>query len=174
MGRSRPKNGDHCGNRLPTQPRLDPKPSAGHKGAQHCWKIRATRAETCADKYRERNTVLRPSVSIEKHRNKHDQIPQENREDSLLPVHTARNQRRGEHVRGHFHRHREPKRNVVIGAPGALRDRCWRKVLVVKPRVMLNCEATGRVENTMKGWAHCQAPPRASRRRYWPRPVAAT
>ena len=38
----------------------------------------------------------------------------------LLPVHAARDQRRGQHVGGDLHRHGEPQRDVVVGAPGSL------------------------------------------------------
>ena len=119
---SRPHHNQHCVNRLPADPRLNPEPPAGHNRAQNRRHIRAAHAKRRAHKHRKRNPVLRAGMRIQQQRNQHDQIAQQNRADRLLPVHPARDQPRGKHVGAHLHRHREPQRDVVVRAPRAMRE----------------------------------------------------
>ena len=83
-----------------------------------------------------RDAVLRAGVRVQQHGDQHDEVAEQDREDGLLPVHAAGDQRGGEHVGGDLHRHGEPQRDVVVGAPGALRGEGRGEVGVVEAWVV--------------------------------------
>ena len=88
-----------------------------------------TGAERCAHEDREWNAVLCAGMRVEQHRDEHDQIAEKDGEDRLLPVHASGDERRRQHVGRDLHRHREPERDVVVGAPGARAQVGWARGL---------------------------------------------
>ncbi len=130
--RSRPHDPQHRVNRFSADPRLNPEPPARHQRAQHRRHIRTPHPKRSPHKHRKRYSIPRPGVRVQQHRNQHNQIAQQNRPHCLRPVHPARNQPRGQHVRGNAHAHRHPKRSVVVRSPGSFFDRYRREIAIVK------------------------------------------
>ena len=59
-------------------------------------------------------------------------LPMKDRDDRLLPVHSALDQAGRQHVGENVHRHRNPKRCEVVGSPVPLLGRGRRKIVVVE------------------------------------------
>ena len=97
--------------------------------------VRATHSKRCAHEDWERNAVLCPGMRVQNHRNQNDQVAEKNGADRLLPTHSARNKARSQHVGGNTNAHRDPKRRVIVDAPGAPIGRNGRQILVVKARI---------------------------------------
>ena len=124
--------------RVAADPRLDAEPAARDQRAQQRRNVRAERAERGAAIHRKRNAVLRAGVRVEHHRNEHDEVAEENREDGLPPIHAAADERRGEHVGRDAGRHGNPQRGETADAPFAPRGRHRREVVIVK-RLWSSC-----------------------------------
>ncbi len=131
----RKKDREDFVDRVSTDPRLDAEPAARDERAHQCWNIRAPRAERGAAENREWNSITRPGVRVQDHRNEHDEIAEENRHDRLPPIHPATDQRRREHVSRNAGRHRNPERGITRQAPGAALRRHRRKIGVVEASI---------------------------------------
>jgi len=116
----RDEDSKHGKDGLAADPALDAKPSAGDECAQDGGDICAENAEAGAHIDRKWDAVLRSSVGIEHHRNEDDEVAEEDGAERLFPAHAGGDETAGEHVGGDADRHRDPKRDVVVDAPGAI------------------------------------------------------
>src|SRR5205823_8857742 len=80
-------------NGIAANPGLNAKPTAGDERAHERGNVRAARSKRSATENREGDSVTRPGVCIEDHRNNDDQIAKENGEDGLRPIHPTANKR---------------------------------------------------------------------------------
>ncbi len=95
-------------NGVAADPGLDAEPTAGHESAEERRDIRADGAERGATINGKWDAVVCSCVRVEDHRNEHDEVAQENRDDCLPPIHSTANKRRGEHIGGNAGGHRNP------------------------------------------------------------------
>ena len=123
---------EHRVQRFAADPGLDAEPSAGDERAHQRRHVRAERAVGGAGEHRERNAVLRARVRVQQDRDEHDRVAEQDREQRLRPVHAGRHQPRRQHVGRDAVRHADPQRGVVVGRPGAPRQRDRRQILVVE------------------------------------------
>ena len=79
--------------RVATDPCLDAEPTARHQRTQNCGDIRAQWTKRGAAINGEWDSVARPGVGVEDHRHKHDEVAEEDREDSLPPIHATADER---------------------------------------------------------------------------------
>ena len=114
-------DGEDLVDRLAADPGLDAEPAAGDQGPQERRDVRPEDAERRPAVDRERDAVLGPGVGVQDHRDQHDRVAQEDRQDRLPPVHPLGDQRRGQHVGRDAGRHRDPEGRDVLGAPPPLR-----------------------------------------------------
>jgi hypothetical protein len=71
-------------------------------------------------------------VGVQRHRNEHDQVAEENREDSLPPVHALLDQAASQGIGGDANRHPDPERGDAPHRPGAGHERDRREIVVDK------------------------------------------
>ena len=91
----RHERNDHGINGFPADPCLNAEPATRNQRTEHRRNIRSEHAEGSSSKNGERNPVLRSGVGVEKHRNQHQHVAEEDREQGLFPVHAAGNHAAG-------------------------------------------------------------------------------
>ena len=119
-------------NGVAADPGLNAEPAARDERAHERGNVRAARAERGAAKNREGDSVARPGVRVQDHRDDDDEVAEKNREDRLRPIHAAADERRRQHVSRDAGRHRNPKRGETADAPFAPLLRHRRKIDIVK------------------------------------------
>src|SRR3989442_1336349 len=124
----RPEDSEQRIDRHPADPGLDAEPSARDHRPQERRDVRAARAECRAGEHGERNPVARPRVGADHERNEHDHVAQQDRDETLPPVHPCGDHARGEHVCWNAYTHLDPERRDVPHVPGALADPRGRQV----------------------------------------------
>ena len=127
-----PQHVEHRVDGLAADPGLDAKPAAGHQRAQHCRNVCAAHAKGGAHEDGKGMPYLAPAWAFRSMGIRTMRLPSRMVTECLLPVHAARDEAGGEHVGGDPHRHGEPERDVVVGAPGALLGRGGCEVGVVE------------------------------------------
>jgi hypothetical protein len=122
MGRAterRKKNCQNFVNRLAADPGLNAEPSAGDKSAQEGRDVGPLDPKGGPAIDRKRNAIARPGVGIEDHRDQHNQVAKENRQDRLRPIHAPADERGGEHISGDAGGHGNPERGEIPPAPAS-------------------------------------------------------
>ncbi len=144
---------------LAADPGLDPEPAAGHERAHERGEIRAEGAVGGAREDGKRDAVLRARVRVQEDRDEHDRVPEQDRDESLPPVHARGHEAGRQHVGRDAVRHADPERGVVVGGPVARRDRHGSEVLGCRggsPR----CGACRRARRGRRGGSSRSAWPR--------------
>lgn len=98
---------------------LDPKPSAGNDGPHQGLDVCSKNAEGRPRQDRKGNPVGSSRSRIQGHRRKHDQIPKQNGQNRLPPVHPLGNQSAGKLTGGNANRHADPQGGNVPLSPSA-------------------------------------------------------
>ena len=69
-------------------------------------------------------------MRVQQNRNQNDRVAQQNRNQSLPPVHACTDQSRRKHVSRNAVRHADPERGVVVSGPIALVDFDGRQIAI--------------------------------------------